>query len=54
MVEEEWALTVEAFLIAYMSRKEEPAAIDAAVKTGERSHGLEGSLNHSALHRLFK
>jgi hypothetical protein len=54
MVEEEWVLTVEAFLIAYTSRKEGTAGIDAAVKTGERSPGSECSLHHSALHRLFK
>lgn len=36
MVEEEWALTVEVFLIAYMFRKEEPAGTDAPVKTGEK------------------
>jgi hypothetical protein len=39
MVEEEWASTVEAFLIAHIYRKEEPAGIDAAAKTGERSPG---------------
>ena len=53
MVEEEWALTGEVFLIAYIFRKEEPAEIDAVVETGERFREFKYSLHNLASFRLY-